>query len=97
MMKLQIPEASVEYVTAPIISEDVIDGAWPVDMAIIPEGQRSPQVADWQVAAWEADSIRLLIGPGTALPLTCGDYTVWVRIGASPESAVRRAGQLEVV
>lgn len=97
-MKLKIPETSVEYVVADVTSPSVINSAWPVQMAIISRRQKIPGAGDWLNAEWENDrGIRLLIGPGTSLALPCGEYAVWVKVNAAPETAVRYAGTLEVI
>jgi hypothetical protein len=50
---------------------------------------------DWKTAAWSGGSAILLVGPGTAVPLTVGvSYSVWVRVTSSPEIPVMRAGSL---
>lgn len=97
--ELRIPETSVEYVTVPITGTRVtIDTGWPVHMAIIPDGKDGPEAADWAIAAWGADSVSIeaLVGPGTSHVLSEGRYAVWVKIEASPEAPVRRAGTLVV-
>lgn len=96
-MKLKIPTTSVEYVMAEITSPSLIDTQWPVALAIIPASQKRPGGADWHTAEWQDQAVRLLVGPGTSVVLDCGEYAVWVRVDAAPESAVRRAGSLEII
>ena len=96
-MKLKIPTTSVEYVMAEITSPSIIDTQWPVALAVIPVSQKRPAVGDWHNAEWQDQAARLLIGPGTSLTLDCGEYAVWVRVDAAPESAVRKAGSLEII
>jgi hypothetical protein len=97
LMKLKIPETSVEYLVAEITSPQDIDPQWVVAIAAIPTDQKRPVAGDWKTAEWEGNGIRLLIGPATSLALTCGKYDVWVKIDASPEEAIRYSGTLEIV
>ncbi len=96
MNTLTIPETSVEYVVAEITAPTV-DVSWPVDLAVIPEDQRRPAATDWHNAQWEGSGARLLVGPGTAVELECGTYSLWVKIVAAPETAVRRVGTVKVI
>lgn len=95
-VKLKVPETSVEYVAAEITSPTTVDNGWTVALAFIPQTQKRPEAGDWETAEWEGNDVRTIIGPGTAVVLTCGKYDVWVRIDATPESAVRKAGTLEI-
>ncbi len=83
-----IPSGSIEYVVVPV---SVRSGAMPaspsVFMAFVPRGQRP---TSWAPAEWVDSTIRYLL-PG---PLAAGEYVVWVRIIASPEDILRRAGTI---
>ena len=53
--------------------------------------------ATWHTAEHVTGGVRLLVGPGAALPLTTGVRTVYVRIHDMPEIPVLSAGALTVV
>lgn len=55
-----------------------------------------PGESDWKAATWDSGSYKLLVGPGTSLPLAAGTYTAWVRLEAAPEKVVRRSGPIRV-
>jgi len=55
-----------------------------------------PAESDWKAATWDGGSYKVLIGPGTALPLAAGVYSAWVRLDAPPETIVRRSGPIRV-
>lgn len=96
-MNLKIPETSVEYLVAEITSPATVNPSWPVKMAVISSKRKIPAAGDWVNAEWDGNGVRVLVGPGTTLPLACGDYSVWVSINANPETAHRYAGSLTVV
>ena len=61
-----------------------------------------PVVGDWKIASWETVDVddffaRMLVGPGGVITLTPGDYDILVKIDATPEIPVLRAGLLRVV
>ena len=89
---IAIPSTSVEYLSVPVTGAV---GTEPVEMAVAAAGVE-PVEADWKSAAWADDEVRILIGPGTLLPLDEGDYGVWVRITAAPEKPVLLAGRIKV-
>jgi hypothetical protein len=56
------------------------------------------QAAAWdsaQAAGRERDAV-LLIGAGTTLAETAGDYSVWVKVTDNPEIPVQHAGLLRI-
>ncbi|MFB4265327.1 hypothetical protein [Nonomuraea sp. GTA35] len=87
-----VPASSVEYLHIP-----VADGSAgiPGEIAVISSCDE-PVEADWKDAVWDDGNYKLLIGPGTALPLVAGTYTAWVRLDAPPEKVVRRSGPVRV-
>ena len=89
---LAIPSTSVEYLSVPVTGAL---GTEPVEMAVVAAGGE-PVEADWKAAAWADGEVRILIGPGTLLPLDEGDYGVWVRIDSPPEAPVLLAGRIKV-
>jgi hypothetical protein len=74
-----------------------------VSMAFLPSSA-APASGDWKSASWETDATvtptvyraRCLVGPGGAVTLTPGTYTVWVKIVDSPETPIKRCGPLKV-
>jgi hypothetical protein len=92
---LVIPSISKEYLSVPVAGTN-LDGTEPVELAVIPVSTEEPADDDWHTAAWVSGEARVLIGPGTALDLANGTYRVWVRLTASPEIPVIRAGSLKI-
>lgn len=72
----------------------------PVQIAIIPRTAPETEPADaaYQTAEWDGQTgyARLLIGAGTGMPLTAGEYVVWTRVTAGGQQPVRRSGILTV-
>lgn len=105
-MLAEISAASVEYVRVPVsatASGAAVDPtADTVQMAFIATAA-APGVSDWKTASWETDATttpdtyyaRCLVG--SAVTLTAGTYTVWVKVTDSPETPVKRAGLLRVI
>lgn len=87
-----IPASSKEYLHIPVTDGSASIGG---EIAVI-ASCAEPVEADWKAAIWDSGSYKVLIGPGTALPLTAGAYTAWVRLAASPEIVVRRSGPVRV-
>jgi hypothetical protein len=86
-----IPATSTEYLHIP-----VTDGSAsiPAEIAVVASGE--PVESDWKAAVWDSGTYKLLIGPGTVLPLTEGFYMAWIRLDAPPETVVRRSGSVRV-
>jgi hypothetical protein len=90
---VQIPASSTEYVRVPVTGPVSLPGLV-VEVAVITSAA-DPVTADWKSAAWSGGSAILLVGPGSAVPLTVGvSYSVWVRVTSSPEIPVMRSGSL---
>lgn len=100
-MAATIPAVSTEYLHGPVAASVPLD-TQTVEVAILPKGQVAPDdTTVWTPAEWTGDvgtsrTWRLLIGPGTQLPLTPDTYTVWVRITDSPEIPVRKHDSLTI-
>ncbi len=104
---LTISSASKEYVRVLVRAWDsgsqVDPTSLTVQMAFLPPTTSTPSTGDWKTASWETDSTttptsyyaRCLVG--TAVTLTAGVYTVWVKVSGSPEVPVLRAGELQVI
>jgi hypothetical protein len=83
----------------------VISSPWnpttdPVAASLLPLGSGDPQESDWQPAEWApgmTSTARILIGPGTAFPLTPGNYRLMWRITDDPEVPVLNSGIVPVV
>lgn len=87
-----VPASSKEFLHIP-----VADGSSsiPGEIAVI-ASCAEPAESDWKTATWDNGNYKVLVGPGTSLPLTTGTYTAWVRLTASPEVIVRRSGPVRV-
>lgn len=66
-------------------------------------GRANPQVSDWLSGQWQPDSVNgqylaeVLIGPSPGLlTLTPGNYTVWIKVEASPETVIIQTGGINV-
>lgn len=72
----------------------------PVSFAFTTAG--SPASGAWHNGSWSQPVAgeffaQCLVGPGTGgVPLTAGDYLVWVRITDNPEVPVRPVGRLTI-
>jgi len=63
-----------------------------------------PVSGDWKTASWETDTTltpdayyaRCLVGPGGTIALAAGTYGVWVKVTATPEIPVIKAGPMRV-
>jgi hypothetical protein len=106
---LTISSTSTEYVRVPVASERSGAAYDPtgdtVQLAFL-AGAGAPQSGDWKAASWDTDATtypatyhaQCLIGPaGGTVTLTAGIWTVWVKVTDSPETPVRRAGQIKIV
>ncbi|MET8334372.1 hypothetical protein [Streptosporangium canum] len=70
----------------------------PVQIAIIPltSPENEPTDADYHDATRDGTDARLLIGAGTDVVLTPGQYVVWGRLTAGTRRPVRRSGLLTI-
>lgn len=105
-MLAEISASSIEYVRVPVsatASGSAVDPtADTVQMAFLATSA-APVSGDWKTASWETDATttpdtyyaRCLVG--SAITLTAGTYTVWVKVTDSPETPVKRAGLLRVI
>lgn len=101
-----IAAASLEYVRVRLDAEEagvqVDPTSLTVSMAFMVSG--SPVSGDLKTASWEVDETtrpttyyaRCLVGPGGAVALKPGIYTVWVKVTDSPEVPLIPAGPLKV-
>lgn len=90
-----IPASSTEYVHVPVSGPTGVDlTGSPVKIAIVAH-RDNPAVSEWRTAEWADDEVRLLVGPGSALTLTRGDYQVWVSVDPpGAENITRKAAGL---
>lgn len=105
-MLAEIAAASVEYVRVPISATSSGAAVDPtgdtVQMAFLATST-APASGDWKTASWETDAsttpdtyyARCLVG--SAVTLTAGTYTVWVKVADSPETVMKRCGLLRVI
>lgn len=87
-----IPSISREYLHVPVTGP--AEGV-PVEIAVVGR-DAEPADSDWKPAAWDGTDAKILIGPGSALILAEGVYSVWVRVTASPERPALKAGLLRI-
>lgn len=92
-----IPSTSTEYLHIPVTAPEGVDlTAAPVRIAVVAH-RANPAETEWQTAAWDGTTARLLIGPDTDTVLAAGDYRVWINIDpAGGEDIIRKAGVLSV-
>jgi hypothetical protein len=99
MAALSMLATTVEYVHV-TWTADVLLADQTVELAFLSTGQPDGNTA-WLAAEWEGDpalqrACRLLVGPGTQVPLAPGTLTVFSRLHDTPEVPVRQSGQLKV-
>lgn len=92
---LEIPSISKEYLHVPVTGQGDVD-SFPVEIAVIPNGQEEPAGGDWHTAQWDGTDAKILIGPGTDVELDDGTYQVWVRLTATPEVPAIHSGPLRI-
>lgn len=100
-----VSSLSTQYVQVPVTE---LDSGLPVNptgnvvsLAFV-LGRANPQVSDWLTGSWEPDSVngqylaQVLIGPSGLLALTPGNYTVWIKVDAAPETVIIQTGGINV-
>ncbi|MFF0736881.1 hypothetical protein ACFYVK_35370 [Streptomyces chartreusis] len=92
-----IPSTSTEFVHVPVTVPAGVDtGSTPVRIAVVAH-RANPDDDEWHTAAWAGSDARVLVGPGTDLVLTAGDYRVWIAVDPpGAENIVRQSGVLSV-
>ncbi len=94
MTILIVPSSSREYIHIPVAGD--YTESMPVHVAIVAAGVE-PDADDWNAAAWESGTAKLLIGPGSTFgELDEGTYAAWVRVTASEERPVMRSGTVRI-
>ncbi|GGV45784.1 hypothetical protein [Streptomyces spectabilis] len=92
-----IPASSTEYLHVPVTAPEGVDltGA-PVRIAVVAH-RDNPATSEWKTGVWDDGEATLLIGPGSTLVLTRGDYRVWVSVDPpGAENITRMSGHLGV-
>lgn len=103
-MTVEISSLSKQYVTVPVTYTDDVTAS---DVEFAFTQGTEPVEADWADGSWEGAATaisaseyrqvsRALVGPGTDFVLTDGWWFVWLRISASPEVPVLKAGSILV-
>lgn len=97
-MAATIPAVSIEYLHVPVTASVLLD-AQTVELTVLTGAP--DETTSWIAATWTGDAAttrtaRLLIGPGTQVPLATGTWQVWVRVTDTPEVPVRSAGTLKI-
>ena len=92
-----IPASSTEYLRVPVTLPAGVDStATPVRVAVVAH-RDNPADSEWHAADWAGSNARVLIGPGTDIELTAGDYRVWINLDPpGSENVVRKAGILTI-
>lgn len=92
-----IPASSTEFVHTPVTAPPGVDRtSTPVRMAVVAH-RDNPDDDEWHTAAWSGADARILVGPGSSIALTAGDYRVWVNIDPpGSENIIRESGILTV-
>jgi hypothetical protein len=92
-----IPASSTEFLHVPVTLPAGVDtGATPVRVAVVAH-RDNPSNTEWHDAEWAGSDARILIGPGSGITLTAGDYKVWINLDPpGSENVVRKAGILSV-
>ena len=94
MARTTIDRDSIELVHVPVTAPAGTDlSIVPCVVAVLPKGTR-PDVDDWEEADWDAATERFarLVGPFTEV----GNYGVWLKATANPETPVIPAGYITV-
>ncbi|GIH07420.1 hypothetical protein Rhe02_54870 [Rhizocola hellebori] len=105
-MSAELSVLAVTYVKVPVrVTESgaSVDPTGATVQMAFTASDVDPVSGDWKTASWETDATttpdtylaRCLVG--SAVTLAVGTYDVWVKILASPETVVDRAGFLKVV
>lgn len=92
-----IPATSTEYLHVPVTLPVGVDStSTPVRIAVVAH-RADPADSEWRDAEWAGTDARILVGPASSLPLTAGDYRVWINLDPpGAENVVRKAGILSV-
>jgi len=100
-MSAKIALDGTEYLTLPVtatrggVTIDVTGD--PVAWIFVAVGAPSPAVgAAWLTGDWSAGEARLLFAPSSAVGAR-GTYDAWLKVTASPEVIIKRAGQVIVL
>lgn len=106
-MSAEIAAGSLQYVLVPVVyrTSGVVTSPTGYTVTMAFTTGEAPESGDFKTASWETDATtnpdtylaRCLVGPAGAVTLTAGQYTVWVKVAASPETPVLKAGLLRVV
>lgn len=93
-----IPASSTEYLHIPVTLPQGVDtGSTPVRIAVVAH-RADPADNEWNDADWVNSQARILIGPGSGVELTAGDYRVWINLDPpGSENVVRKAGILAII
>jgi hypothetical protein len=92
-----IPASSTEFLHVPVAIPAGVDaGATSVRVAVVAH-RDNPGDTEWHDAELSGSDARILIGPGSGITLTAGDYKVWINLDPpGSENVVRKAGILTV-
>lgn len=100
---LSLSALTLEYVkvaVAATVNGSAIDPTADAVQMAFPLAGVDPISGDWKTASWETVSgiyyARCLVGPAGTITLAANLYDVWVKVTDTPETPVRKAGQLEI-
>ncbi len=92
---VEISVLSDEYLTVTFTSDVDPQALGTVEMAFTTGHNDAPEALDWETAAVNGSTMRIMVGPtGVALPI--GFYLVWTRIDAGTETPVEAIGHLRI-
>lgn len=97
---MEIAASSTEYLHVNVVASiggTAVTLASPPKLAFLPASSaENPVTEDWLTGEWSGSWARLLLGPGGAVTLDPGKYSVWITFAAGLETPVYRAGELTV-
>lgn len=79
------PSSDSVWIALPDLDQNPISGGW--------------KSATWDTVVVDSDTLyyaKILVGPGGDIDLALGDYDILVKISASPETPIIRAGRLTI-
>lgn len=100
-MALNLYAASTEYVHVPVTASVTLD-TQTVEFAFLTGPTPTPDAdTAWLPATWAGDAgmtrdARVLVGPGGDTQLEPDTYAVFVRVHDTPETPVRKSGEVTV-
>lgn len=105
-----IPAASLQYIIVPVEGRDdngpLDPTIYPVEFAFLGQDETPDGDTTWHAGTWfteeqpylpDIHKAKILIGPGGAVELTAGSWSVWVKVTHTVEASVERANHILIV